>query len=341
MNQDLPKKNSPSGGVANSGVASSGVASSGSYWATTAGLAAIVLWSTTVALARSLTEQLGPLTAAAGVHGVACIGAVCSLLRGRRSGAVAQLPRKYLLGCGALFVSYMICLYLGLGLAQSRQQALAVGLLNYLWPVLTLLLSVVVLRQKANWLLGPATLIALLGLMLVILPERFSDSGGQDWTSCWHAGVERPLPLLLGLLAAVMWALYSTLTRRWAGEEAHGGVDWFLIVTALVLVPLSALVVEPRTAGVGAISETLFLGCATYLAYGLWDTAMRKGNLVLVAAASYFTPLLSTIVSCIYLMVWPTPQLWWGCVLLVAGSLGSWRILTRQSRGDSLSDGPG
>ncbi len=39
-------------------------------WGTIGGFVAIILWSTTVAFARSLSEQLGPVTAGAAVYGV-------------------------------------------------------------------------------------------------------------------------------------------------------------------------------------------------------------------------------------------------------------------------------
>ena len=52
---------------------------------TMGGFVAIVLWSTTVALARSLSEQLGPLTAAATVYCVSGLIAAIRLLLARRS----------------------------------------------------------------------------------------------------------------------------------------------------------------------------------------------------------------------------------------------------------------
>ncbi|RAM02888.1 hypothetical protein DO021_05655 [Desulfobacter hydrogenophilus] len=66
------------------------------------------------------------------------------------------------------------------------------------------------------------------------------------------------------------------------------------------------------------------LAFITLMAYSLWDNAMRKGNTIFLVASSYMTPLLSTIVSCIYLSVAPTPSLWLGCGLLIFGSLLSW-----------------
>ena len=55
---------------------------------------------------------------------------------------------------------------------------------------------------------------------------------------------------------------------------------------------------------------------------------MRAGNVLLVVAGSYLTPLLSTIVSCAYLAVLPGPTLWLGCGTLIIGSLLSWHALS-------------
>jgi drug/metabolite transporter (DMT)-like permease len=55
---------------------------------------------------------------------------------------------------------------------------------------------------------------------------------------------------------------------------------------------------------------------------------MREGNLLFVAACSYFTPLLSTFVSCLYLQVTPGWRLWIGCLAIVGGSLLTWLSLS-------------
>ena len=72
------------------------------------------------------------------------------------------------------------------------------------------------------------------------------------------------------------------------------------------------------------MGEASGLAVVTTLAYFLWDVSMRKGNLLLVVACSYFTPMLSTLVSCVYLRLSPSPRLWIGCLLLVCGSLITW-----------------
>jgi drug/metabolite transporter (DMT)-like permease len=170
-----------------------------SYLATMGGFGAILLWSTTIGLARSLSEQVGSLHAAAAVYGIGGLVGLVSFLRiGRRRQHILHLPIKYLLGCGALFVGYMLLLFLAIGQAENREQVLEVGLLNYLWPVLTLLLSVVLLGKKANWLLLPGTLLALAGVFVVLMHgETFSCH------VLAHHLVSNPGAYALALVAAV------------------------------------------------------------------------------------------------------------------------------------------
>lgn len=290
---------------------------------------AILLWGMTVALVRSLSEQLGPLTAAAAVYSISGGWAVTRLLTTSRR--QRQYPRKYLICCGALFVSYMVELFLAIGLARNRQQVLEVGLLNYLWPALTILLSLLLLNKRANILLLPGTLLALAGIFLVL-----TQGSSPSWQSFSTNVESNSIPYLLGLAAALSWALYSTLTRKWAGDNNPSAVDIFLPVTAVVLILICLVVDEPRAWSLRTISETICLGATTYLAYRLWDSAMRKGQVVLVAAASYLTPLFSTAVSSVYLAIEIRSSLWVGCGLLIAGSLLSWLSVSEGQPQDQL-----
>lgn len=294
---------------------------SSSYVSTAGGLGAVLLWSTTVAFARSLSEQVGPVTAAASVYSVSCIAALIPLMCSRqRRQQILRLPIKYLVGCGALFVGYMLVLFLSIGWAENRQQALEVGLVNYLWPTLTLVMSLMLLGKKATWILFPGTLLALTGVFMVV-----THGETISWQSLTLNLASNPGAYGLALAAAVFWALYSNLTRKWAGAREKGAVVIFLPVTAIVLLLICCFLDEPRQWSHRSLAEALFLGLATYSAYTLWDNAMRKGNIVMIAASSYLIPLLSTIVSCLYLTVVPGTKLWIGCGLLIIGSILSWQ----------------
>jgi drug/metabolite transporter (DMT)-like permease len=293
---------------------------------TLSGLVAIVLWSTTFAGARSLSEQVGPITAAAVVYltgGV--LGFIPSLLRSSRSSSSQPAPsRRYLYGCGALFVSYTLFVYLAVGLARDRAQLLEVALINYLWPAGTILLSLPLLRQQASLWLWPATLLALSGVFLVM-----TQGSEATWESAARRARENPEAYLLALAAAVTWAFYSNLARRWTRPDQAGAVRWFVLVTGLALFALRGLRTESSAWSVRAVLEASALGAISTIAYALWDVAIRKGNLLVVAASSYSTPLLSTVVSCVYLGVNPGPNLWTGSLLIMTGSIVSWWSVAR------------
>lgn len=288
--------------------------------ATVGGLIALLLWSTTVALARSASEQVGPFTAAAAIYGVSAAATCISLLFAPgKLQQMLRLPRLYLGVCGSLFVLYMIALYVAIGLAHDRTQTLVVALLNYLWPSLTILFSLPLLRIRARLWLLPGTVLALAGVCLVL-----TQGHNLSREALAESSLANPAAYVLATFAAIAWALYSNLTRRWASGSGPGAAGLFLSATALVMLLLSLCSHEPRTWNVRAMAEVTAMGIANWAAYGLWDKAMRGGNMSLVAAASYGTPLLSTVISCLYLGVIAGRSLWVGCVLLIGGSLLSW-----------------
>ncbi|MCL5278866.1 MAG: aromatic amino acid DMT transporter YddG [Planctomycetes bacterium] len=293
-------------------------------WSTGGGLAAIVLWSMTFAVARSLSERIGPLTAGACVY---LLGGVLHLLWLMRQGTavrqVLSLSRRYVWGCGFLFVFYTVVTYVAIGSAADRRQVLEIGLINYLWPTATILLSLVVLNKHANLLLLPGTALALAGEFLAL------TQGAQvSWSSFRGHLQTNPVAYACALAGALAWALYSTLARRWSRPGGGGAVALFLPATGLALLILRLFSAEPSAWSGRAAGEAVVLAVGTVLGYGLWDMAMRQGNLLFVAACSYFTPLLSTFVSCLYLRVTPGWRLWVGCLALVGGSLLTWLSLS-------------
>ena len=281
------------------------------------GLASILLWSTTIAFSRSLAEQLGTLTSAAMIYLLAgAVGLAVTVYRKGSLAGVRALPRIYLLGCGALFVAYIAALYLAVGLAAGRVQVLVVGLINYLWPGLSLVFSIPILGKRARPLLPVGILLALAGVWL-------ASTTGSDLTLTGLVQEQGAwLPYALALTAAVCWGLYSTLSRRWAGDNDGGAVPLFLLASGLLLGLLRLFSHETSTwaprAGLELVYMAVFPGM---LAYVLWDVAVRKGEIILVASLSYMTPLLSTLFSTLVLNVQPGAALWLGAGLVIAGAV--------------------
>lgn len=127
---------------------------------TLAGCLAILIWSTTVGLVRNVAEQLGPIGGAAMIYSVSAVFLLIFL--GAPRFKVFSL--KYLLIGGALFVSYEICLSLALGMANNRIQAVEMGVINYLWPSLVVLLAVFSCDKPVDKRLYPAIALSFFGV---------------------------------------------------------------------------------------------------------------------------------------------------------------------------------
>jgi drug/metabolite transporter (DMT)-like permease len=279
------------------------------------GVLAILFWSSTIGFSRQLAEQLGPLTAGYIIHtGAGLLGLLVLTSRGYKTHLMPmlRLSPRYLLGCGGLMITYIILLYLSIGLAQNHSQVIVVGLINYLWPTLTLLFSLPILGHRANAWLPVGSLLALAGIGIAVFSGQ--EVAWVDLRGAW-------LPYLLILAAAVCWSLYTNLAKRWLGDSQANGVTLFLLGggVALGLMRLFSNETSTWSPSTFAILAYMIL-CPAFLAYTFWDLGTRKGKMIFLAALSYFTPLLSTILSVVVLQEPANPGLWLATGMIIAGA---------------------
>lgn len=286
--------------------------------ATLSGLAAILLWSTATGLIRSVTQLFGPLAGTALIYSLGSVLLLMFLGRPR----LRSFSWLYLILGTSLFVAYEVCLSLALGFASSGAQAIEVGLLNYLWPSLTVLLAMLMNGQRARWSIVPGTAIALFGIVWVV------SGTGLSWQGMVANVASNPLSYSLAFGGAFIFALYCNVTRRWA--NGGNGVTLFFILTAVVLwlkFAASGEVIPPFT-----LRGSLQLAAASGAmagGYALWNVGILRGNLTLLATASYSAPILSSAFAALWLGAALTAQFWQGALLVTAGSLICWAA-TRQ-----------
>lgn len=280
------------------------------------GLVAIALWSTTIALGRSLSEQLGMFTAGALVFGLAgVLGFAVQAVTGRLRSTLAALSPAFTLRCGALFAFYELCLYLALGLSRNRAQVVEVALVHYLWPMLTLAFTVLAFRIRARPAFWAGAVLAMAGVALAMTQdERLS------WQAFQANVTANAAPYGIALVAAAAWALYSVSSRSWSGEGHGRAVVIWMLLTGVVLGAARLFFPETTRWSGRAALELGYMAVSSNLAYGFWERALRGGNVILVVSASYLTPLFSTIVSSVYLRVGGGLRLWLGCALVVLGA---------------------
>ncbi|MDT3250838.1 aromatic amino acid DMT transporter YddG [Serratia sp. root2] len=285
------------------------------YKATLLGLLAILLWSSVVGLIRSVSEGLGPIGGAAMIYSVSAL----FLLLVLRLPNLRHFPRLYLILGSLLFVSYEICLSLSLGYANTRLQAIEVGMINYLWPCFTVLMALVFNGQKAKWWLLPGLLLSLFGIGWIM-----SGEGGWSPAQMLENVRSNPLSYSLAFGGAVIWALYCNLTKKIA--QGSNGVVLFITLTAVALWLKYAFSDESGMQFTWPVSLTLLCaGMAMGAGYAAWNVGILHGNMTLLATVSYFTPVLSAVFAALVLDTTLTVSFWQGVVMVTLGSLICWR----------------
>lgn len=292
----------------------------GTHKYTLAGCLAILMWSTIVAFIRNVAEQLGPVGGAAMIYTVSTV--LLAIFIG--------LPRpgrfspKYLLVGGALFVSYEMCLALALGMANDRHQTVEMGVINYLWPCLTVLLAVMVSKKRVSQLLYPALALAFLGVAWTV-----SGDEGLSLNQIAANVATNPVSYTLAFVGAFIWAVYCNVTKRLANGE--NAITWFFMATALALWAKYFMSDEPAMVwSMGAVTDLLFAAVAMGAGYALWNIGIIGGNMVLLATLSYFTPIFSTFFAAVLLDIELTTAFWQGVVMVTLASLACW-WLTRKT----------
>jgi drug/metabolite transporter (DMT)-like permease len=248
-----------------------------------AGLAAVILWGSLAALGATLGHIPPFLLTGIGL----LIGALVSLPLARFDLKKLRVSKTALaVGVYGLF-GYHAALFAGLQNAPSVQA----NLVNYLWPLLIVVLAPLIIPSTKLTLRHViAAIVGFIGAGMAIL-------SGAELVSGFAIGY------IFAFIAAILWSTYSLLTKRVVFTTTAVGTFGF-VSGALAIV--AHLIFEPATTIALADWPLLIalglgpLGGSFYL----WVYALKKGNPQRIGLIAFLTPLISTV---LLLIVTGTP----------------------------------
>jgi len=232
---------------------------------------AIALWSTLAALGHALAH-LPPFL----LTGIALVvGSLPGLVRV----SAWRVPARTLaVGVAGLF-GFHFLLFMALRLAPPVEA----NLVNYLWPLLIVLLTPLVLpgfglaaRHVVAAAIGLAGAAVAIGAAPSVLDARAA------------AG------FACALGSAFTWALYSLLTRR-LPPFSTWAVGGFALASGLASLTCHVLFESRATIAVADLPLLALLGVGPMgAAFYLWDIAIKRGDPRVVGTLAYATPVAST-----------------------------------------------
>ena len=253
------------------------------------GLGAVLIWSTLAAVVKSVVTSIPNLEALA----VSSLIAFLTLfILNFRSGRLKSLrrysARQFLqmtgLGLIGMFL-YSAFYYLGLSQLSSQEACI----LNYLWPIMLVLFSILLLHEKLTVLKFLAIICSFVGVVVL------SAGGGK-------AAGNHILGVISCISAAALYGLFCVLNKK-AGYDEMISMMVIWLTTAAASAA-SGLVLETWVPIVGKQwLGILWNGImVNALAYLFWALALKNSsNTAATANLAYLTPFLSLFVSAILL----------------------------------------
>jgi drug/metabolite transporter (DMT)-like permease len=278
--------------------------------ATLTGLMAIPIW----ALLPTLTVLAGEIPPLELVALTFTIGSLAGLAFLLASAAARKDLRRagfqpVLLGTGAFF-GYHFAYFLALRNALPVEASL----LNYLWPVLIVVLSSA-LPSRAQ--AGRLTLWHVAGVAIAFAGAALAIGGGGGLK---HGG--NAFGYGMALAAASIWSSYSVATRLFRAVPSIAVALYCLGTAFLAWCAHPALETFVWPAPGAPSLAIIALGIGPLgIAFYLWDHGCKHGDLRMLGVSAYFAPMLSTMLLMALGIGESTQRLWMAALLITGGAL--------------------
>ena len=189
------------------------------------------------------------------------------------------------LGFVGMFV-YSALYYYGLSQLSSQEACI----LNYLWPIMLVLFSCIILKEKLTVMKIVAMGCSFLGIVILSMGNG-EATGGNTW-----------LGIISCIIAAACYGLFSVLNKK---ADMNQNITMMIIwLTVAVCAGILGVLTENWVPikGVQWLGM-LWLGIVIdAVAYLLWALALKgTENTARIANLAYLTPFLSLIVSAVFL----------------------------------------
>lgn len=264
-----------------------------------AAFGAVLLWASLAALSASLSNVPPLLLTGIGLT----VGSLLALPISRfKLSSLKISPKLLLIGVFGLF-GYHFALFAALQNAPAVQA----NLVNYLWPLLIVVLAPAFSKSKLKPKHAIAAVAGFIGAGLAIL-------SGSEVSAGFEVGY------VYAFLAAVIWALYSLLTKRY-GSFPTGAVGSFALVSGLLAIAAHFLFEPAASLSSSDWILIVILGLGPLGgAFYLWDYALKNGHAQRIGLISFATPLLSTVFLLATTGQSPSPLLFLSAALIIGAA---------------------
>jgi len=253
-------------------------------------LSAVLIWSTTASLVKLLLSDIPNIEAMAISCGISTIFLlIFNIVTGKVNLMKSYSLKDYLIMAGLGFLGlfvYTVLYYFGIDNLTAQEACV----LNFLWPIMLVVFSCIILKEKLTVMKAVAMLCSFGGIVVLSLGNGEIPQGNAA------------LGILSCIGCATCYGLFCVLNKKYDHDQ---GIAMMIMwgVTAVCSAILGPLTEEWVAVSWAELGGLAWLGIAINgIGYLIWAIALAGSeNTAKIANLAYLTPFLSIIVSAVFL----------------------------------------
>lgn len=265
-------------------------------WSTVAPITKILLNEMSAGLCLFLTTSIAALTLL-----------VYNVLRGNLKKFTVYRPADWLRLCIMGFFGFLVynaAYYTGLTLLSAQDACV----INYLWPLMTVIFSCFVLYERFTVAKLAAAVLSFAGAAIVATKGDFGNFAKIDFRG-----------VLFCLLAAVSYGLFSAFNKKYDYDQETAMAVYFTVPAVISGIFVFCSGTPVHISGI-QIAGILWMGTVVSAAgYLIWCLAVNRGNTAKISNLAYITPFLSMLLSCLILKEPFSLSALLGLILIILG----------------------
>jgi len=245
---------------------------------------AILCWSTIATISKLLLGSLDSMQITFISSAFAFVFLlILNIFKGNMKMFKMYKASEYLVmsGIGILGIFiYHLLLYMGI----DRMDASQAFIINYLWPIMSVLSACIILKEKMTLRKSIAILLSFVGVIIVTANGNLLSIGRDTLTGALYC-----------IIAAVSYGLFSALNKKKDYDKYFSMMVFYFAAT---VVSLAYILITKSTFTLDAmqVAGLAWMGVFTNaIAFTFWAIAIKIGDTAKVSNLAYITPFLSLV----------------------------------------------
>ncbi len=270
---------------------------------------AILCWSSLATISKLLLETMNSyqmlcISSLFAFAALLIVNVATGNIKKLREGGIKIWLRSTLIGLPGTFL-YYVFLYLG----TERMQASQAFIINYLWPIMSVVFACLLLKEKMTGRKVAALIISFAGV--------FTVAGGD----LIRMQENTLIGALFCILAAISYGAFTAMQKKWVKNDR---LSLMLSFLATFVLSFAICLVQKTPWNIG-VPQLLGLGWngvfVMALATCVWAAALAAGETAKISNFAYITPFVSLVWT--FLVLHEIPSVWSvaGLCLIVLGIL--------------------